>query len=94
MKIGVIGIGSIGGLLARRLAAAGHQVSVANSRGADSVRAFADEIGATAAAHEKRIAGESSRPIIKYISEAAIGMTGRRPHFQIALAEFDAIAVA
>lgn len=49
MKIGVIGIGSIGGLLARRLAAAGHQVSVANSRGADSVRAFADEIGATAA---------------------------------------------
>ncbi|MBB4642949.1 NADPH-dependent F420 reductase [Rhizorhapis suberifaciens] len=49
MKIGIIGIGSIGGLLARGLAAAGHQVSVANSRGANSVRAFADEIGATAA---------------------------------------------
>ncbi|WP_340265868.1 NADPH-dependent F420 reductase [Sphingobium mellinum] len=49
MKIGIIGIGSIGGLLARGLVAAGHQVSVANSRGADSVRAFAEEIGATAA---------------------------------------------
>lgn len=41
-------IGSIGGALARRLSAARHRVSVANSEGAEGVRSFADEIGATA----------------------------------------------
>ncbi|ALM53032.1 NADPH-dependent F420 reductase [Halomonas huangheensis] len=48
MKIGVIGIGNIGGTLARELIAAGHQVRVANSRGPDDVRPFAEEIGAEA----------------------------------------------
>jgi predicted dinucleotide-binding enzyme len=47
MKIGVIGTGNIGGTLARKLAAAGHEVRVANSRGPEGVRAFAEEIGAT-----------------------------------------------
>jgi hypothetical protein len=46
MKIGIIGTGNIGGTLARKLCAAGHEVSVANSKGPDGVRAFADEIGA------------------------------------------------
>jgi 8-hydroxy-5-deazaflavin:NADPH oxidoreductase len=48
MKIGIIGTGNIGGTLARKLSAAGHDVRVANSRGPEGVRAFADEIGATA----------------------------------------------
>ncbi|WP_434785131.1 NADPH-dependent F420 reductase [Rhizobium nepotum] len=48
MKIGIIGIGNIGGALARKLASAGHEVRVANSRGADAVRPFAEDIGATA----------------------------------------------
>ena len=48
MNIGVIGTGNIGGTLARKLSAAGHDVRVANSRGLEGVRAFADEIGATA----------------------------------------------
>jgi predicted dinucleotide-binding enzyme len=48
MKIGVIGIGNIGGTIARKLAAVGHEVRVANSKGADAARPFADEIGATA----------------------------------------------
>ena len=48
MKIGVIGTGNIGGTLARKLSAAGHDVRVANSRGLEGVRAFADEIDATA----------------------------------------------
>ncbi|MDO5622354.1 MAG: NAD(P)-binding domain-containing protein [Paracoccus sp. (in: a-proteobacteria)] len=47
MKIGVIGTGNIGGTLARKLAAAGHDVRIANSRGADAVRDLAQEIGAT-----------------------------------------------
>jgi predicted dinucleotide-binding enzyme len=46
MKIAIVGIGSIGGTLARRLVAAGHEVSVANSRGKDSVNAFAKDAGA------------------------------------------------
>jgi predicted dinucleotide-binding enzyme len=48
MKIGVIGIGNIGGTLARKLSAAGHEVRVANSKGRESVLAFAKEIGAKA----------------------------------------------
>jgi len=47
MKIGIIGIGNIGGTLARKLSTAGHEVRVANSKGAEGVRAFAQEIGAT-----------------------------------------------
>lgn len=47
MKIGIIGTGNIGGTLARKLAAAGHKVRVANSKGAEGVRVFAEEIGAT-----------------------------------------------
>jgi 8-hydroxy-5-deazaflavin:NADPH oxidoreductase len=49
MKIGVIGIGEIGGTLARKWRAAGHSVRVANSRGTAAARSFADSIGAEAA---------------------------------------------
>ncbi|MGO4701163.1 NADPH-dependent F420 reductase [Dyella sp. 2RAB6] len=48
MKIGIIGTGNIGGTIARKLAASGHRVWLANSRGPDTVQAFATEIGATA----------------------------------------------
>jgi predicted dinucleotide-binding enzyme len=47
MRIGVIGAGSMGGILARQLAKLGHQVSIANSRGPESLTALAAEIGAT-----------------------------------------------
>jgi predicted dinucleotide-binding enzyme len=46
MKIGIIGAGQIGGTLARRLTALGHQVSIANSRGPASLTALAKETGA------------------------------------------------
>jgi predicted dinucleotide-binding enzyme len=46
MKIGIIGAGQIGGTLARRLAALGHEVSIANSRGPESLRGLASETGA------------------------------------------------
>ena len=48
MKIGVIGIGEMGGTLARRLCAKGHTVRVANSRGTSAAKPFADAIGAEA----------------------------------------------
>jgi 8-hydroxy-5-deazaflavin:NADPH oxidoreductase len=46
MRIGIIGAGQIGGTLARRLTALGHEVSIANSRGPESLAAFAKETGA------------------------------------------------
>lgn len=48
MRIGIIGIGAVGGTLARKLVMAGHDVKVANSRGKDAVKGFANEIGAKA----------------------------------------------
>lgn len=48
MKIGIIGAGNIGGTLTRRLAALGHEVSVANSRGPETLRGLAAETGASA----------------------------------------------
>jgi predicted dinucleotide-binding enzyme len=46
MRIGIIGAGHIGGTLARRLAALGHDVSVANSRGPETLTSLARETGA------------------------------------------------
>ncbi|MFJ2091040.1 NADPH-dependent F420 reductase [Streptomyces sp. NPDC087901] len=48
MKIGIIGAGNIGGNLTRRLTALGHEVSVANSRGPQTLTALVEETGATA----------------------------------------------
>ncbi|MFY0540933.1 NADPH-dependent F420 reductase [Nannocystis pusilla] len=48
MDIGIIGSGHIGGTLTRRLSALGHRVTVANSRGPDSLAALTAETGATA----------------------------------------------
>ncbi len=53
MKIGIIGAGNIGGTLTRRLRALGHDVFVANSRGPESLRALAEETGATAVTVEQ-----------------------------------------
>jgi predicted dinucleotide-binding enzyme len=52
MKIGIIGAGNIGGTLTRRLSALGHQVSVANSRGPETLADLAAETGATATTAE------------------------------------------
>ncbi len=48
MKIGIIGAGHIGGTLTRRLAKLGHDVSVANSRGPETLTELATESGAKA----------------------------------------------
>ena len=59
MKIGIIGAGQIGGTLARRLAALGHEVAIANSRGPASLAGLAAETGAKAVtSHEAARAGE------------------------------------
>jgi predicted dinucleotide-binding enzyme len=70
MKIGIIGAGQIGGTLTRRLAELGHEVSVANSRGPESLAVLAEETGAKAAtAQEAARAGEV---VIVTIPEAKI----------------------
>lgn len=53
MDIGIIGSGHIGSTLALHLAALGHQVSIANSRGPASLVALAAATGATAATVEQ-----------------------------------------
>ena len=59
MKIGIIGAGQIGGTLTRRFTQLGYQVSVANSRGPESLAALAKETGAKAVtAAEAAHAGE------------------------------------
>jgi len=53
MRIGIIGSGNIGGTLARRLAQLGHQVTIANSRGPESLAGFAKETGTRPATVEE-----------------------------------------
>lgn len=48
MHIGILGVGNIGATLAQRLAAAGHKVKVANSRGPETIPANALTSGAKA----------------------------------------------
>jgi 8-hydroxy-5-deazaflavin:NADPH oxidoreductase len=45
MKIGIIGAGHIGGTLAGKLAAAGHHIGLANSRGPQSLEQRSAELG-------------------------------------------------
>ena len=59
MKIGIIGAGEIGGTLTRRFTALGHDVSVANARGPETLAGLAGETGAKAVtAREAARAGE------------------------------------
>lgn len=57
MKIGIVGAGNIGGALAHRFRAAGHDVTIANSRGPGSLAALATETGATAGTVNDAVAG-------------------------------------
>jgi 8-hydroxy-5-deazaflavin:NADPH oxidoreductase len=63
MNIGIIGTGGIGGALARQFVAAGHDVTVANSRGAEAVSEFAAAAGARAAS-----AGEASEQSVVVVA--------------------------
>ncbi|BCB73772.1 NAD(P)-binding domain-containing protein [Phytohabitans flavus] len=47
MKIGIIGSGNVGGTLTRRLQALGHEVTVGNSRGPETLTPLVAETGAT-----------------------------------------------
>lgn len=54
MKIGIIGTGAIGGTIAKKMAAAGHQVKINNASDIDKLNARAAELGVTAA-HQQEV---------------------------------------
>lgn len=58
MKIGIIGAGNIGGTLTRRLRQLRHEVSVANSRGPESLAGLAKETGAKAVSPKEAAHGK------------------------------------
>lgn len=70
MKIGIIGAGMIGGTLARRLTALGHEVAIANSRGPETLRDLAAETGAQAVTAAE--AARSGEIVVVTIPEKAI----------------------
>jgi predicted dinucleotide-binding enzyme len=70
MKIGIIGAGNIGGNLTRRLTALGHDVSVANSRGPETLSDLAAETGATPASLAEVVSG--AEIVIVSIPEKAV----------------------
>jgi predicted dinucleotide-binding enzyme len=70
MRIGIVGAGNIGGTLTRRLTQLGHEVSVANSRGPETLRELAEETGATAATAEDAVRG--AELVVITIPERAI----------------------
>ena len=57
MKIGIIGAGNVGGALAHRFVATGHDVTISNSRGPESLTDLANETGAHAATVQGAVAG-------------------------------------
>lgn len=70
MKIGIIGSGHIGGTLTRRLTDLGHDVSVANSRGPETLRDLAQETGAHASTVNEAVRGKDL--VIVAIPEKAV----------------------
>lgn len=48
MKIGIIGAGNIGATAAKLFINAGHEIAIANSRGAETLRDLVEELGARA----------------------------------------------
>ncbi len=70
MRIGIIGAGQIGGTLTRRLSQLGHEVSVANSRGPETLATLARETGAKAVTVEE--AARTGDLVVVTIPEAKI----------------------
>ena len=75
MNIGIIGAGQIGGTLARRFSALGHKVSVANSRGPETLKELAAETGAKAVSVAE--AARSGEAVIVTIPEKDVAKLPR-----------------
>ena len=76
MKIGIIGAGNIGATLAQKLSAVGHDVKLANSRGPETLRDLARDIGVAAVSKEQAVKDVDvivlSIPFAKYAELAGL----------------------
>lgn len=83
MKIGIIGAGNIGQTLTRRLTALGHEVTVANSRGPETLAGLAGETGAKTASAADAASGADLAVVtvpMKAVGGLPAGMlSGLRP---------------
>ena len=70
MNIGIIGSGNIGSTLARHLVSLGHEVSIGNSRGPQSLAVISSDTGATAVTAEE--AARSRDLVIISVPQAAV----------------------
>ncbi len=77
MEIGIIGSGNIGSILAGYLTKIGHQVTISNSRGPESLREIAEKTGATPVTTE-----EAAIPV-KAIVNLPINILSASPAFII-----------
>lgn len=64
MKIGLIGVGAIGGAFAGHLARAGHELLLSNSRGADALADLVRSLGPRARAAEREEAAQADLVIL------------------------------
>jgi predicted dinucleotide-binding enzyme len=64
MHVAILGSGKIGATLARRLTQAGHEVTIANSRGAGSLAPLVAELGASAHAAETVEAATAAAEVV------------------------------
>ncbi|MET7540318.1 NAD(P)-binding domain-containing protein [Streptomyces sp. NPDC005507] len=87
MKIGIIGAGNIGGNLARRFTAVGHEVAIANSRGPETLTALAEETGAKAVTAAEAAQGAQVVVVtipLKAVAELPAGiLDGAAPVFAV-----------
>ncbi|TSA87619.1 NADPH-dependent F420 reductase [Deinococcus detaillensis] len=83
MKIGILGAGHIGKALARLLAEAGHDVGISNSRGPDTLRELAEQIGHGVKAYTNEDAARFGELVIEtvpfghYADLPAVQMEGK-----------------
>ena len=76
MKIGILGAGNIGSALAHRFRAVGHEVTIANSRGPDTLAEVARETGARAGTIEQATKGNDLIVVAMPMSKIAGLPTG------------------
>lgn len=77
--VGLIGSGRIGGTVARLAVAAGHQVLLSNSRGPDTLRDLAAELGPLARATTGQEAAEGGELVVVTIPLRAVQSVPPRP---------------
>jgi len=77
MRIGIIGTGKIGTAIARQLTRIGHEVVLANSRGPDTLRDLAAELGPNATAGTVADAAAVGEIVVLAVPYAAVEETLR-----------------